>query len=227
MAPDGTLAPGMGTVNLDYAAKLRDDLGLTRAVESGTLRGDTAQALAGIFPTVVTVELSHEWHRRASERLAGTSIRLLHGHSVDHLLALAGERIPTLYYLDGHWSAGDTAGVEDECPVLEEIRAIGSGHPDDCLIIDDARYFLAAPPPPLDVAQWPTIIEVLDTLREQRPDHALTILADQVIAVPQHAKPVTDRYAWSIEPPLPLRSRLINAASRARHAGADLFRTRA
>lgn len=198
----------MGTVDLNLAAELRDCLGLNRAVETGTFRGDTALSLSGVFSAVVSIELSDEWHRRASGRLRGTTVQVLRGHSVEHLPALAAERVPTLYYLDGHWSGANTAGAEDECPVIEEIHAIGAGHPNDCVIIDDARLFLSSPRPPHDPAKWPTIVEVFDALREHREGHALTVLGDQVIAVPLVAKPLIDTYGRSLEPRSTLASRV-------------------
>ena len=125
----------------------------------------------------------------------------MQGDSRERLRELVDRRIPTLYWLDGHWSGGPTAGVDDECPVLPEIEHIGKGHPDDCLLIDDARLFVASPPPPHDPAQWPSLVEVFDALRASRPDAHVTIVADTVIAVPARAKDVVDRYAHSVLSP--------------------------
>jgi hypothetical protein len=121
-------------------------------------------------------------------------VTVLQGHSADLLSKIGSADTPTLYFLDGHWSAGITEGTGDECPVLEELAAIGTGHPDDCVVIDDARMFTSAPPPPLDPAQWPTIVEVFDAIRSERPEHVVTLLGDQVIAVPQRAKAAIDGY---------------------------------
>jgi len=185
----------MGTIDRRLAADLRDRLGLHRAVETGTFRGITARSLASLFDCVITIELSAALHERATVALRDLpQVETMQGNSVEALSTIERSGIPTLYFLDGHWSAGDTEGVENECPVLEEIAAIGHGHPDDCMIIDDARLFMAAAPPPLDPAQWPTIIEVFDAIRSQRPDHVLTLLADQIIVVPQRAKPAIDTY---------------------------------
>jgi hypothetical protein len=186
----------MGTVDSRLAVDLRDRLGLGRAIETGTFRGITARSLASLFDSVVTIELSASLHERASIALRDLPrVQALHGHSAEVLRGIESSDIPTLYFFDGHWSAGDTEGVGDECPLLEEIAAVGSGHPDDCIIIDDARLFTATPPPPLDGAQWPTIIEVFDAIRFRRPEHVVTLLNDQVVAVPQRAKPAIDAYS--------------------------------
>ena len=166
------------------AAELARTLGLSRAVETGTYTGAGAAALAPIFAEVVTIELSPDLHRRAAETLRSiANVASMQGDSRERLAPLAGEGVPTLYFLDGHWSGGPTAGADDECPVLAEIATIGAGHPDDCLVIDDARLFTAPPPAPHDPAQWPTLIELLDAIRAVRPEHHVTLLSDQVITV--------------------------------------------
>jgi hypothetical protein len=200
----------MGTVEHRFASDLTAVLGLGRAVETGTYLGSTARALARVLPSVVTIELSPELHRAAAASLADApSIRALQGHSAQVLREVNDVSTPTLYYLDGHWSAGPTAGVEDECPVLAELDAIAPGHPDDCVLIDDARFFASAPPPPHDPAKWPTLIEVFDALRARWPEHIVTVLADQVIAVPPRARDAVDAYGLRVAPRPPSRLRRI------------------
>jgi len=192
----------VGTIDLTLAADLRNRLDLRRAVETGTFRGVTARSLAALFDSVITIELSATLHERATVTLRDLpQVQTVHGHSAEALQAVAGAGIPALYFLDGHWSGGATEGVNDECPVLAEIAAIGAGHPEDCLVIDDARLFTSAPPPPHDPAQWPAIVDVLDAIRSQRPDHLVTLLADQVIAVPPRAKPAIDAYGARVSYP--------------------------
>jgi hypothetical protein len=169
-------------------------------VETGTFRGDTARTLAQVFPEVMTVELSPQLHAVSSTRLSDLAhVRVIHGNSAEVLRLLATNRVPTFYFLDGHFSGGVTAGEEHECPVLGELRAIGGGNPGNCVVIDDARLFGAAPPPPHDPSHWPTLMEVLDVLRVNWPDHHITVTADQVIAVPARARTVVDRYGRHYE----------------------------
>jgi predicted O-methyltransferase YrrM len=185
-----------GSTVARIGAELRTRLSLQRAVETGTYRGDTTRALATAFPDVVTIELSQQLHNAAAARLSDLSnVRALQGDSRDVLADIAKDGIPTLYFLDGHWSTGTTAGKDSECPVLDELAAIGAGVPEDCIIIDDARLFAAAPPPPHNAAQWPTLIEVFDTLRMAHPHHHVTLVADQIVAVPEPAKSIIDAYA--------------------------------
>jgi hypothetical protein len=109
-------------------------------------------------------------------------------------------------------------------PVLDEISAIGRGHCDDCLIIDDARRFLAAAPPALDMRQWPTIMEVLDALREHRPRHHLTILARSGDCRPAPRK-AGGRPLWLVSrASVAAAAPSDDAASRVRHGASPLSR---
>jgi hypothetical protein len=192
----------MGGVPTELAAELRKTLDLERAIETGTYLGGSARLLADIFDSVTTVELSRELHQGALERLADVpAVRCLQGDSRELLGELVDPSIPTLYWLDGHWSGGPTAGAGNECPVLAEVEHIGNGHPDDCLLIDDARLFVASPPPPHDPAQWPSLAELFDAIRASRQDVHVTVVADTVIAVPVRAKAVVDSYAHAVLSP--------------------------
>lgn len=189
----------MGTVDPGFALDLRNALNLSRAVETGTFQGVTARSLADIFMDVVTIELSPELQAAAAQGLSDLpNVRSVQGHSAVLLREVAHAVTPTLYFLDGHWSGGDTAGVEDECPVLDEIAAIGTGHPHDCLIVDDARLFTSSPPPPHRAEQWPSLLQVFDALRALHPTHLITVLGDQIIAVPQAAKAALDAHGLRV-----------------------------
>jgi hypothetical protein len=207
----------VGGVPTELAASLRQELDLQRAIETGTYRGGSARLLAELFPSVTTIELSPELHADAVERLADVpAVRCVQGDSGDRLRELVDAAIPTFYWLDGHWSGGPTAGADSECPVLAEIEHIGRGHPDDSLVIDDARLFIASPPPPHDPDQWPSLVELFDAIRAARPDVHVTVVGDAVIAVPMRAKGVVDAYARAALSPEPVAAPDTGLVGRAR-----------
>ena len=219
----------MGSLPGALACELKSKLGLRRAVETGTFMGGGARALAQIFDNVVTIELAEDLHEQAKEALVDVpNVRLVLGDSRRELRPIAAEHVPTLYWLDGHWSGGATAGVGDECPVLEELAALGEGHADDCILIDDARLFAAAPPRPHDARHWPALLEVIDAIRATRPDRHITVLHDLVIAVPNTAKELVDNFgrqpASSSPSATALRRRTAAAGSRLVAAVADVIR---
>ena len=122
----------MGSVPVSLAAELQRSLGLGRAVETGTYLGDGARRLADIFPKVVTIELSDELYEKARSSLRDQpTIKALHGDSRLLLAGLVDPEVATLFFLDGHWSGGYTAGQESECPVLQELAALRGGNPND------------------------------------------------------------------------------------------------
>ncbi|MGZ8693862.1 MAG: hypothetical protein ACXWYS_00290 [Gaiellaceae bacterium] len=143
----------------------------------------------------MTIELSEQLAAAATTELASlANVRVVQGDSATELPQLTAAGVPTLYWLDGHWSGSETAGTEHECPVLDEVAAIAAGNPSDCILIDDARLFAAAPPPPHDPAAWPSLVEVFDALREGFPAHHVTVLRDIVLAVPASAHEPVDRF---------------------------------
>lgn len=186
----------MGIFPAELAAQLRDRLGLVRAIETGAYKGDGLRALGLLFPAATSIEISAdlaEVARRTTASLPNTEVVL--GNSSQQLPRLVDGERPTLYWLDGHWSGGATGGRTDECPLLGELAATALGHPSDCILIDDARLFLAPPPPPHLPLRWPTFMQLYDTLRSDRPGHYITVAHDIVIAVPGEAKSVIDDFA--------------------------------
>src|SRR5215470_15285010 len=101
------------------ARDLRDRLGLVRAIETGTYRGRGTRLLADVFPRVTTIEVAPQLARAAAASLASLAhVDVVGGSSADVLPGLIDPVQPTLYWLDGHWSGGETGGAGDECPVI-------------------------------------------------------------------------------------------------------------
>lgn len=189
----------MGSIPFDLVAALKQALGLARAIETGTFEGDGTRELSRLFPSVVTIELSDSNIALAKRRLrAHDNIEIVKGNSGHAMGPLLRPETPTLYFLDGHWSAGPGDPPDNQCPLMDELAAIQGGHADDCVIIDDARFFLAAPPPPYTPAQWPRLAEVFDALRVGHPSRHVTLLDDQIIAVPAAAASVVDTFGRPI-----------------------------
>jgi hypothetical protein len=127
-------------------------------------------------------------------------LQFLLGSSVEVLpKVLADLDEPALFWLDGHWtagaSAGPTAGEDSQCPVLEELQTVDA-YPfaeRSCILVDDARLFLGPPPPPYRREDFPPFLRILDLLRE-RFDRYVTVLDDVIIAGPQELQAVVEEY---------------------------------
>jgi hypothetical protein len=113
-------------------------------IETGTFKGDTLDEMAGRVKRAISIELSDEFHARARKRFEGRkNIELLHGDSGDVLPPLvASLREPALFWLDGHYSAGDTAHGIEASPISRELDSIlaspVAGH---VVLIDDVDQF--------------------------------------------------------------------------------------
>lgn len=200
---------GLQGAPFDFFAWVRSELGISIFVEGGTLRGDTAARAAQIFGQVYTIELSPDLHEAAQRRHAEVrNVTFLRGSTRDVLRRLVPElQAPAIFWLDAHWSGSVTAGREDECPILEEIAIINESSYDHILVIDDARLFLAAPPPPHDPAQWPDIWQLREALTRGAQARTVAIIPDFIVAAPpRHAGPVVGYWRLHYpEEPSPLQ----------------------
>jgi hypothetical protein len=113
-------------------------------VETGTYLGDGIERVKNDFKFIHSIELHEKWYNHAKDRFKNDNNVFLHlGDSGEVLCNLINEfNEPTLFYLDAHFSGGDTAfGKEDEkgIPLLRELKALGKRNYKDIIIIDDMR----------------------------------------------------------------------------------------
>lgn len=113
-------------------------------VETGTYMGEMVEALRESFERVYSIELSEKFARRARRYFrARKNVNILQGDSGDVIGDLMKEiDRPALFWLDGHWSADETARGNKSTPVMEELGHIL--HAKDLrhvILIDDARAF--------------------------------------------------------------------------------------
>jgi hypothetical protein len=112
-------------------------------VETGSYIGDGIHAaLTAGFQRVHSIELSPRYHGVSTRRFAGDPRVTVHlGDSSSVLAALLPSiKTPITFWLDGHYSAGDTALGAKSCPLMEELDAIAA-HPikSHTILIDDLR----------------------------------------------------------------------------------------
>lgn len=178
---------------------LKRALPLTTFVETGTFKGEAVALVAPHVERVFTVESSPPLWEEAVKRFADDSrIQVLLGNSPE-VLARIGPSLgdaATLFWLDAHWCvANDTAGDHSQCPLLAEIAAIGRLGESSVVLVDDARLFLAPPPEPHDVTQWPTFDQVTLALRSLSDRHELMVVNDVIAFYPRSIKEAVEAYA--------------------------------
>ncbi len=193
----------MGMVNFvtvgppkELLCRLREAHGLTTFVETGTYKGQTAVWASKTFDRVITVEGSEDLYREVTQKHGHVAnIEFICGDSREKLAWIVTRlRGPAVFWLDAHWCGGSAYGQTAQCPILDEIRAINSSPYSHFLFIDDARYFVAPPPSPHPVDQWPDIRAVIHELNACRDNRYTVIHDDVIISVPSTARDSVVQY---------------------------------
>jgi hypothetical protein len=175
--------------------------GLSRFVETGTYLGHSLKWAAQHFERVWTIEINAEYQQKAMAKVGQLpNVNFVLGDSAVHIARICGElEGPALFWLDAHAGAG-FFGPKDDCPLLDEIKAIltSSRHP-HCILIDDARAFVAPPPPPFDYRKWPSLDEVMKVILG-RPGYHVSVITDAMIAVPGAMRDLVAQYVFAVRP---------------------------
>jgi hypothetical protein len=161
----------MGLINFGVPEEeiefLKHVMKLDVFVEGGTYKGGTAKSMGKKFRKIFTIEKSDIMFEIAKENLKDTNnITLLKGDTREHLDSIITNNENILFWLDAHWSGGDTYGEEDECPLIEELDIIFKYQKNYVILIDDARLFLAPPPYPHNYNNWQSLTDIMKVIPE-------------------------------------------------------------
>jgi hypothetical protein len=161
----------MGLINFGVPEEeiefLKHVMKLDVFVEGGTYKGGTAKSMGKKFRKIFTIEKSDIMFEIAKENLKDTNnITLLKGDTREHLDSIIANNENILFWLDAHWSGGDTYGEEDECPLIEELDIIFKYQKNYVILIDDARLFLAPPPYPHNYNNWQSLTDIMKVIPE-------------------------------------------------------------
>lgn len=113
-------------------------------VETGTYLGETTDVAKDMFETVHTVEIKKELFERAKLKFSNNLNVVCHLGDSSILLEDICKSLnkPTCFWLDGHWSAGNTGKGKKSVPLYEELGLIMKHCSQNCVIlIDDCRLF--------------------------------------------------------------------------------------
>lgn len=147
-------------------------------VETGTYYGDTVDALKNIFKTCYSIEIGKKLADNARVRFSNNpNIHIFQGDSSKVLPRLLREiNEPCLFWLDGHYSGGDTAGCGTTVPILQEIEAILNHRDDHVILIDDARCFVGGK------SDYPTISYLSHVILKKQPQFTVEVRDDIIRA---------------------------------------------
>lgn len=121
------------------------DYQLKRFVETGTHLGDTlADVACNKNIQTISIELADNYYQNAKQRFSNYSnVTLFHGDSGQLMPQVVKSLdMSALFWLDGHYSGGETAKGEAETPISAELQAIlKSSTNTHVILIDDIRCF--------------------------------------------------------------------------------------
>jgi hypothetical protein len=192
----------MGAVHFSLDIKLvealRTALPLDVLVETGTFQGDTVARALELFREILTVEWSAELFRDIQARFRQQPHVQCANESSPPWLRRQRPQLmnrSVLYWLDAHWcNAAETAGLDAQCPLLEELDAIESLNDASVVLIDDARLFLCTPPCLHNCEQWPRLGAVLEHLRRLSERHEIAVVNDVIVFAPAVVQPALAAY---------------------------------
>ena len=156
-------------------------------VETGTHVGSTIFAVAPFFKEAHTIELSSQFYehcKHVAHTNNITNIKFYNGSSDAVMQQLCAEiDVPTIFFLDSHWSKENTARGEVDVPLLTELGYIKHRNMPDIVIVDDHRLFGTGGSGEVD---WTCITE--DTINAALQGHIFDVVA------------ADDRYAIFLKP---------------------------
>tara|TARA_R110000803_G_scaffold33746_2_gene73851 strand:- start:671 stop:1234 length:564 start_codon:yes stop_codon:yes gene_type:complete len=128
---------------LERIGKTTDDFDLF--IETGSYMGETLGNMKSVFNKLVSIEITDKYYNYCCNKFANDkNVELVKGDCLLELPKLiekfANSRI--LFYLDGHYSAGDTGKNHLDVPLIEELKLINELYNKEALIIvDDSDLF--------------------------------------------------------------------------------------
>ena len=150
----------MPSINVDFLHSLKDNYTHYPVfIESGTLNGETTFQIEPLFDEVYTVEINERFYKRVVEKYKGNKIQFILGNSSQKFIEfLPMINKPAIFFLDGHWSGGDTGRCEKDCPLYEELDIINKMFKHEAiLIVDDMRLCGKGPRKGTDICDWEDI----------------------------------------------------------------------
>lgn len=143
-------------------------------IESGTYLGEMVCSVRSAFDKICSIELDDKLYEKARTRFSKyNNISILHGDSAKVLPKILNHiKEPCLFWLDGHWSGGNTAKGETETPILQELNHILTHTvKDHIILIDDARDFTGK-------EGYPTLQELRSLILSQNPNYRFEVKND-------------------------------------------------
>ncbi len=169
----GKPVPPPHVVKQDVIKEYSKKYNVKTFIETGTFLGDMLEAVQNNFDLLYSIEIVDFIHKNAQNRFKNnTKIKLLLGDSSTKLPELVQQlKTPALFWLDGHFSGGDTGFGETGCPIYAEIDTIFASPYKHVILIDDARCFIGA-------VGYPPLTEFEQVIKSKKPNASFEVKDD-------------------------------------------------
>lgn len=153
-----------------YSRKYR----ISVLVETGTYLGEMIEAVKSEFRKVYSIELGEILYRDAVKKFAeDKNVVILRGDSAKTITDILSEiNEKCVFWLDGHYSSGNTAKGDKHTPIQDELEHILNHHvKGHILLIDDARLFCGE-------NDYPALDTLMKLVIEKNPDCQMYVKDD-------------------------------------------------
>jgi hypothetical protein len=151
-------------------------------VETGTYYGHTTKWASTQFTQVFTIELSEYLYSLTKDQLLSMGNIIPNLGDSRIVLPQILKKIDgnIVFWLDGHYSTGVTAGADDPCPLMKELEIILQRNNDDIILIDDARCCITE-----RGGGWPSIVEIYKIIKaNEKNKRHIQICNDHIYIIP-------------------------------------------
>ncbi len=134
----------MPSINFNFLTQLKSNYNnFPVFIETGTLDGNTILTMEPYFNKLYTIEISNNYYNIARSKYYGNKINFILGDSSKVFIDLLPNITEkSIFFLDGHYSSGDTGRGDVDVPLYDELKAINNFLTEEAIIIiDDARLF--------------------------------------------------------------------------------------
>ncbi len=142
-------------------------------IETGTYLGDMVEFHKKRFKQIISIELEVNLFEKARKRFRNDkNITIVQGDSGKVLPEILNNiNEPVIFFLDGHYSGGETAKGDKVCPIYEELNAILNSKINHIILIDDANLFIGN-------GEWPKIDELTKYVKSRNEKYQVEINDD-------------------------------------------------
>jgi hypothetical protein len=135
----------MPALKYEFTKQIQEDIGTYKTfVETGTYHCETILNMEPFFDMLYTIEIQPSFYVNAKQKYGSKNkIQFLLGDSSKIMNGLCPMlQTNTMFFLDGHWSCGNTGKGDKDVPLYEELTHIYNylKHK-GIIIIDDVRLF--------------------------------------------------------------------------------------